>query len=243
MSTLGDRIKQIEEKIAAQLLELGRKPNDCLLLAVSKTHSAPEVFPALQAGIMAFGENKVQEASVKVPELRALCAAAGLEPAFHFIGRLQRNKVKQLLKLEPELIHSVDSLALAGEISLQNASLFPDRVQSVLLQVNTSGEASKGGFAAEAVKSAVEEILRYGNIKICGLMTIGLLSEDTEAVRGGFARLKELFDMLNQDLPNLKLTVLSMGMTDDYLLALEAGSNLVRIGSAIFGARDYGSAL
>lgn len=242
MSTIGDRITEIEEKIAAKLLSLGRNPKDCLLLAVTKTHSAPEILPAIRAGITAIGENKVQEAAVKLPELRALCASEALEFDFHFIGHLQRNKVKQLLKLQPVLIHSVDSVALAEEISRQNASLYPDRVQEILLQANCSGEASKGGFEPEGLLQAAREIVNYSNIKICGLMTIGLLSEDTEAVRAGFGKLKELFAMLKKEIPELELTWLSMGMTDDYPIALEEGSNLVRIGSAIFGARDYGRA-
>ncbi|HOH46578.1 MAG TPA: YggS family pyridoxal phosphate-dependent enzyme [Candidatus Cloacimonadota bacterium] len=243
MSSLADRIKQLEESIAAKLSEMGRNPHDCLLLAVTKTHSAKEIFPALQAGIKAIGENKVQEASAKVPELRELCAAEGLSFDFHFIGHLQRNKVRQLLPLQPVLIHSVDSVALAEELSRQNAKLFPGRVQDILLQVNTSGESSKGGFGASELKQAVDEILKYSNIRICGLMTIGLLAEDTEDARAGFGKLKELFDMLKRDYQVLELTWLSMGMTDDYLVALEEGSNLVRIGSAIFGARDYGRVL
>lgn len=244
MSNIQDRIDRIRGELQDKLVALGRKADDCLLLAVSKTRSPEEIIEALAGGIVGIGENKVQEAAAKLPLLRTLAARKAIDFEFHFIGHLQRNKVKQLLKLRPDLIHSVDSLALAEELSKQIAARGDDKGQDILLQVNCSGELSKGGFEPSELVSMAAKIAELPGLRIRGLMTIGLLADEPEEARLGFRTLKELYQMLKADTviyPALKW--LSMGMSDDYHVALEEGSNLVRIGTAIFGHRNYGAGL
>lgn len=234
MPDIAENISRIETTLKQRLVSLGRREDDCLLVGVTKTHPAEAVCSALQAGILDIGENKVQEATQKLPELSRLAPDSPYR--FHFIGHLQSNKVKALLRLKPFLIHSVDSFRLASAISEQS-----ETPSDILIQVNTSGEASKSGLEPEIAQAEIMRIAELKRIRIMGLMTIGLLAEEPEAARPGFRMLKELFDDLAKtDHPRLRMRYLSMGMTDDYLIALEEGSNLVRIGSAIFGNRNYG---
>lgn len=232
MTSIEQNIKQIKDRITIAAQRVGINPQDITLIAVTKTQSAESVNLALKAGIMDFGENKVQEAARKLEGVTVPYAC------FHFIGHLQTNKVKALLKLNPGLIHSVDSLHLAREISAESAKL--NRTQAMLLQVNTSGEQSKYGIEPHQAIKLAEEITQLPNISIKGLMTIGRLSEEAEDSRQDFRLLKDLFDTLKKlQMPKLDMKWLSMGMTNDFEIAIEEGANLVRIGSAIFGARYY----
>ena len=230
MTALSETIHLVRQRIDEAARQAGRKPEDIMLVAVTKTQPAEVISTALESGITQIGENKVQEASVKLPLLTQPYAG------FHFIGHLQSNKVKALLKLKPCLIHSVDSVTLAQKL---NAELSREsRVQEILLQVNTSREESKSGLAPERVFETAQLIAAMPQLRIQGLMTIGTLSPHPEAARACFRELKLLYDKLAAaHLPGVQMRYLSMGMTADFTLAIAEGSNLVRIGSAIFGER------
>lgn len=243
MHSIRENTDLVRAGIRAALLQAGRAEDDCLLVAVTKTHPASAINEVLSAGVTDFGENKVQEASAKLPELWESVAPSATA-RFHFIGHLQSNKVKALLRLQPWLIQSVDSYSLAETISKQLTSLGAEAgsPQNILIQVNTSGEDSKSGMTPATAKEQILRIADLPHLRIKGLMTIGLLADDPEAARAGFKALKTLFDELRaeQD-PRLEMRYLSMGMTDDYQVAISEGANLVRIGSAIFGTRKRGT--
>lgn len=226
-------IDALKQRIVLVTQRIGKKADDILLVAVTKTHPAEEIDIALRHGITHIGENKVQEAEDKLPLLKEPYAG------FHFVGHLQSNKIHALLRLNPYLIHSVDSLELAEKL---NAALEKSgKVQEILLQVNTTGEESKSGMEPEALTDMAEQIAKLKNIKIMGLMTIGKLVEQPEEGRIYFTKLRDLFIKLKaKNIPNVQMQWLSMGMTDDFEIAIEEGANLIRIGSAIFGARNYG---
>ncbi len=195
-------------------------------MAVSKTHPAESVRAAHQAGQNLFGESRVQEARAKIPEL-----PSSLE--WHFIGHLQKNKIRHALPLF-DLFHSVDSLALAQDIHR-----IADELGShprVLLEVNVSGEGSKFGFRPETLRAEIEKLLALPRLTIEGLMTIPPLAQETESSRKFFVKLRELRDTLQADF-HLQLPELSMGMTNDYPVAVEEGATMVRVGTAIFGER------
>ncbi|EOZ92621.1 Hypothetical protein A33Q_4002 [Indibacter alkaliphilus LW1] len=207
-------------------------PN-CLLVAVSKTHPEEAIMEAYQAGIRDFGENKVQELVEKAEKLPK-------DIRWHMIGHLQRNKVKYMAGFV-HLIHGVDSLKLLKEINKQ--AIKADRTINCLLQVHIAEEESKFGFdEAELMEMLEDEVLpTLKNVKIIGLMGMATFTEDEEQVLREFESLQSLFEkMKKMDLPdNFDLKELSMGMSGDYLLAQSKGSTMVRIGSAIFGERDY----
>ena len=228
--TIKDSIDRIRRELDNQLKELNREPDSVLLVAVTKTHGVDVVEAALKAGITDFGENKVQEAMRKVPMLSVPYRG------FHFIGHLQTNKINQLLSLKPKLIHSVDSLHL--EENLHLALGRTNRTQDILIQINSSQEDSKGGFGFDEAEEIVRHVSSYNTLRVKGLMTIGQLGEP-ELSRPLFARMRELFLEL-KGLPGVEMNHLSMGMSHDYLIAVQEGANLVRIGSAIFGDRNYG---
>jgi pyridoxal phosphate enzyme (YggS family) len=232
MASIEQNVRIVQGRIRAAAERCGRNPEDILPVAVTKTQSAETVNATLQCGIRHFGENKVQEALQKLPLVTVPYAG------FHFVGHLQTNKVKALLKLEPYLIHSVDSLHLAKEISgvLEGAG----RTQDILLQVNTSGEESKSGCEPDELMQLTREVALLPNLSVKGLMTIGRLSDRAEDSRQDFRLLKELsVELKALNLPGIELQWLSMGMTNDFEIAIEEGANLVRIGSAIFGERHY----
>jgi len=232
MTATEQNIRIVKDKIALASKRAGKNPQDIMLVAVTKTQSAELVNQALQAGITDFGENKVQEAASKLPLITESYTG------FHFIGHLQTNKVKMLLKLNPCLIHSVDSFHLAQAIS--KASDGQDRMQPILLQVNTSGEDSKSGMEPQNLISVAKEISLLPNLQIKGLMTIGRLSANPEDSRQDFQFLSNLFAKLTAlKIPKLDMKWISMGMTNDFEIAIEEGANMIRIGSAIFGKRLY----
>jgi len=225
-------VRTIRNRIETVAQRTGRNPDRILLVAVTKTQPAETINQALQAGITDFGENKVQEADKKLPFINKPFTG------FHFIGHLQTNKIKALLKLNPCLIHSVDSFHLA--MALSTALEGQDKKQDILLQVNTSGEDSKHGIEPKYLLHLAKEIAMLPRIQIKGLMTIGRLSPNPEDSRQDFKLLKALGAELTQaKIPKLDILWLSMGMTNDFEIAIEEGANLVRIGSAIFGVRSY----
>ena len=213
-------LRDIERRIAASCKRAGRSPDEVTLVAVTKTIDVSAVEAAFRAGVRHFGENRVQEAIPKIEQL------AELRPdlTWHMIGHLQTNKAKTAADIF-DIIQSVDSLKLAETISRRS-----ERTVPVLIEVNVGGEATKSGFSPTEVGEAVRQIGKLPNISIEGLMTIAPLVSDAEEVRPVFRRLREMGEALG-------LRHLSMGMTDDFEVAIEEGATLVRIGRAIFGER------
>ena len=226
--TLAPEIQNIRARIAKASTRAGRRPEEVTLVAVSKTVGADKIKEAIAAGVENIGENRVQEAWQKFQ-------AIGRGVKWHMIGHLQTNKVKRALQFV-DMIQSVDSLHLAAEIQRQAEKL--DRAVDVLVQVNTSGEDTKFGFAPEETVAAVEEIAAFPRLRVKGLMTIGAFLPDPEEVRPCFRRLRELKEKIaGRNLPGVEMQTLSMGMTDDFEVAIEEGSTMVRIGRSIFGER------
>ncbi len=222
-------IKNNIEKFRSEL-----KPVKVKLIAVSKTHPVDRIKEAYESGQRIFGENKVQELTEKQPQLPT-------DIEWHLIGHLQRNKVKYIAPFV-SLIHSVDSLKLLEEINKQGGKL--NRVIHCLLQVYIAKEETKFGLDVSELEELVrsKEVSSFKFVSVDGLMGIATLSENNEQIRSEFRSLKNLFDRLkNQSLPsNIQMKELSMGMSSDYKIAIEEGSTFVRIGTAIFGGREYG---
>jgi pyridoxal phosphate enzyme (YggS family) len=213
-------------RIADAVAKSGRSPGEVQLIAVSKKQDAEKVRAVFDAGQAIFGESRVQEARVKIPLLPSAVR-------WHFIGHLQKNKIRHALPLF-ELFHSVDSSALAGDIEriADEEGLSP----RMLLEVNVAGEGSKIGFAPDALRRELEALLALRRITIEGVMTIPPLAPDPEESRRYFVALRELRDTLEQEFA-VRLPQLSMGMSNDYGVAIEEGATLVRVGTAIFGNR------
>ncbi len=213
-------LQQVRERIAAACDRAGRTPDDVTVIAISKGFPAAFVEDAVRAGVADIGENRVQEAQSKFEEL----SGRGVNPRWHLVGHLQTNKVRTVLALF-DIIHSVDSLRLAQVIDRQATTTVP-----VLIEVNVAGEATKYGFAPGEVAAAREKIASLPRLEVEGLMTVAPMVSDPQDVRSVFRRLRELRDALG-------LRHLSMGMTDDFEVAVEEGATMVRIGRAIFGPR------
>ena len=215
--------------MAVSAEKTGRRLEDITLVAVSKTIPPARINEAIGAGIRIIGENKVQVAQQKFDEVD--------EVNWHMVGHLQTNKVKYALKIF-DLIQSVDTYHLAEEIN-KRAEKDGKKVP-VLIEVNTSGEESKYGCNPEETEDLVLHISQLPSVEIKGLMTIGLFSDNPALVRPCFVKLRRIFDSLSgQNVPNVKMEIISMGMSADFDLAIEEGSNMVRIGTAIFGPRRY----
>ena len=229
--TIAENVALVKENIARAARAAGRDPAEIRLVAASKTNDADRVREAIAAGVEICGENRVQE----MLEKAAQGAYAGAE--LHFIGHLQKNKVKQVVGLA-SLIHSVDSLELLAVIDRCAAAR--GLVQDVLLEVNIGGEASKSGFAPEEIPAALEKAEEYAAVRVRGLMAIPPLCAAPEENRPFFLRMKQLFvDNGRKKYDNVSMDFLSMGMSGDYTEAVACGADLVRVGTAIFGARDY----
>lgn len=231
MSSIRQNTEEIKSRIAAAAVRSGRKPDDVKLIAVTKLHEASEVDEAALAGITDVGENKVQELCLKQPMVKAALN-------WHLIGHLQTNKVKQIIG-KVSLIHSVDSLHLAEEINKRAES--SGIMQDILIQVNAAGEVQKSGICPQETEQLIRDISgSCCNINIKGLMFIAPAADDPEDVRVYFKEVKTLFDRLSVlSLDRVTMEILSMGMSGDYEVAIEEGSTMVRIGTAIFGQRDY----
>src|SRR5438477_225861 len=230
MNSIAENLEGVWAQIAQAAAKSGRTVEEIELVAISKTHEAAKVREAAEAGQTLFGESRVQEARVKIPEL-----ASSLR--WHFVGHLQKNKIRHALPLF-EMIHSVDSLALAEDINriAEEDGLHP----RVLLEVNVAGEGSKFGFKPETLRKEMESLLALPRLSILGLMTIPPIAEEAEASRKYFVQLREERDRVQTEF-HVDLAQLSMGMTQDFAVAVEEGATLVRVISdcrRICGATD-----
>ena len=218
----------IKQNVSQILSEL---PDGIQLVAAAKTRSPEEILEAVEAGIKIIGENYVQEAE------RA-CEIVGNKAKWHFIGHLQKNKVKKAVKLF-DVIETVESIELAREIDKRCAQI--GKTMPVLIEINSGRELQKAGVLPENVEQLVREISACPNIRIMGLMTMGPRFGNQEDSRPYFVETKKLFEKIKKiNLPDTEMNYLSMGMTNSYKIALEEGANIVRIGSKLFGERDYG---
>ena len=225
-------IEYIQELKGRAAQRSGRKADEVLLVAVTKLHSPDEMNEAIDAGITDIGENKVQEILDKYDRVKPV--------RWHLIGHLQTNKVKYIID-KVAMIHSVDSLKLAKEIDKRAQQ--HDLVMDILVQVNSAEEESKFGITTEETDQLIADITEQcPNIRIKGLMCIAPFEDDPEDVRGYFAEVKQIYDKyVNEKSERIDFEYLSMGMTHDFEVAIEEGSNLIRVGTAIFGYRDYRS--
>ena len=227
---LKENLREVEENIRIACEKSGRNREDVTLIAVSKTKPVSMLQEIYDCGVRHFGENKVQEMCMKQESLPK-------DIVWHMIGHLQINKVKYLMS-DTALIHSVDSLKLAQEIEKQAAKC--DKTVDILIEVNIAEEDSKFGIKKEETLSLVREVAKLSHIKIQGLMTIAPYVENPEDNRLYFRQIKQLsVDINNQNIDNVSMNVLSMGMTGDYMVAIEEGATLVRVGTGIFGERNY----
>ena len=229
--TISENVSLVKEKLALAAARAGRSPSEITLLAASKMNDVARIREAFDAGITVFGENRVQE----MLEKNALGAYAGA--SLHFIGHLQKNKAKQVVGLA-RLIHGVDSVALLRVLS--RLAVSKGIVQDVLLEVNIGLEASKSGFTPAEIPSALDACEDFPGIRVRGLMAIPPVCRNSDEIRPYFAQMQQLFiDNGEKKYDNSSMDFLSMGMSGDYEIAVEYGSNLVRVGSGIFGPRNY----
>ena len=225
-----ENLEQVRKNIEEACRAVNRDPGEVTLISVSKTKPVSMLQEAYDAGSRDFGENKVQEIMDKYPQLPS-------DIRWHMIGHLQRNKVKYIVD-KVALIHSVDSLRLAETI--ENEAAKHNVTVPILIEVNVAQEESKFGLKTEEVLSLVESVAALPHINIKGLMTIAPYVEDPEENRGIFSQLKKLsVDIAAKNINNVNMSVLSMGMTGDYQVAVQEGATMVRVGTGIFGERDY----
>lgn len=228
--TVKENLEQVRQNIVAAASKAGKKSEDIILVMATKTVDSERIREAIRAGGHIIGENKVQEALKKYAVLK------DEDTEWHFIGHLQTNKVKDVLKFA-DMIHSVDRLSLVEK--LDQRLLQEGRSLDILVQVNTSQEESKYGIAPEEAISLIKQTAKYDTLKIRGLMTIGLFTKDEIKIRKCFKVLKETYDtLIKEAIDRVQMKYLSMGMSGDYQIAIEEGANMVRIGTAIFGARN-----
>jgi len=226
MEFIGENYSELKKSISETCFKCGRNADEIKVVAVSKTFSSGYVLELMKEGHIDFGENKVQELMVKREELK------DKNINWHLIGHLQTNKVKYIIDFVT-LIQSVDSYKLAIEID-KYASKSGKSVD-ILIQINTSGEDQKSGVEPENAEELCRSVSGFENIKLRGLMTIGMFTDNEEIIRDNFRTLKNIYDNLKTGFKNFD--ILSMGMTSDYCIAIEEGANMLRIGSAIFGNR------
>jgi pyridoxal phosphate enzyme (YggS family) len=237
---LQTNLAHVKGRIAAGAIRVGRDPDEITLVAVTKTFPPETIEAAWNAGLREFGENRLQEAEPKITSLRE----KGLDLNWHMVGHLQRNKVKKAIGLF-DIIHSVDSVRLAREIS--NRCTAKGTGMPILLEVNVSGESSKYGFRVQEANSqqeqqfldAVEQIAALPRLDVQGLMTMAPLDAPEEVLRSCFRSLRGLFEKLKEAFPEVNWHHLSMGMTDDFEVAIEEGATMIRVGRAIFGERTH----
>ena len=230
MSMLLDNLKDVEERIQAACDRSGRKREDVLLVAVSKTKPVEMIEEVMTAGIVDFGENKPQE-------LRDKYEVLPKNLRVHMIGHLQTNKIKYVID-RVVLIHSIDSIHLAEAVNAEAKK--HNRIMPVLVEVNVAQEESKSGFLVEKAENAIREIAKLSNIRVEGLMTIAPFVENAEENRQYFVKLRKLsVDIAAKNIDNVTMHHLSMGMTGDYEVAIEEGATMVRVGTGIFGERNY----
>lgn len=227
---LEENLAEVQEKVAAAAKRAGRDPKDIQLLPVSKTKPVEDMRVLMEKGVTAFGENYVQEIRQKYEEL-------GDAVTWHMIGHLQRNKVKYIID-KVAMIHAVDTIELAEQI--EKEAVKHSCEMDVLMEVNIAKEESKWGFSAEEAQEAAARIGQFPHVHLKGLMTSAPITEDPETNRKYFEGLRKLSEKIgSQHYDNVTMDVLSMGMTQDYEVAIEEGATIVRVGTAIFGKRDY----
>lgn len=225
-----ENVHQIWNNIRKACEKSGQSSENITLVAVSKTVEADTMNAAIQSGLTAFGENRVQEIRRKYDSVEK-------GPAWHLIGHLQTNKVKYIID-KVDMIQSVDSVRLAKEISKRAVQV--GRIVEILIQINVAEEAQKFGISSDQLPSLLNEISSLPGIIVKGLMLIAPYSDDPETVRPFFRKMKDIFDSTAKEkYDNVDMTYLSMGMTGDYQVAIEEGANMVRIGSGVFGLRSY----
>ena len=232
MNDIASRLLAIKDQIASLTHQAGRAPDDVQLLAVSKTKPIEAIYAAYQAGQRQFGESYVQEAIPKIQLLQKNSDYADIE--WHFIGPLQSNKTKPVAE-HFDWVHSVDREKIAQRLNEQRPAHLP--ALNVCLQINISGEQTKSGINADEVFGLAGIISQFPRLKLRGLMTIAENTDDMNVVRDNFLHMQQLFNQLKSQYPSVD--TLSMGMTDDMPLAINCGSTMVRIGTAIFGSREY----
>ena len=225
-----ENVAEVEARIQAACKRAGRRREEVTLIAVSKTKPVSDIYEVIETGIKDYGENKVQEMCDKMEIIQ--------EPLnWHMIGHLQRNKVKYIVD-KAKLIHSVDSLRLAQQISQE--AIKKEVEVDILIEVNVAEEASKVGLSTEAVIQMIEAMAKLPAVHIKGLMTVAPFTDNPEDNRPYFRNLKQLaVDIDGKNIDNVTMSVLSMGMTGDYEVAIEEGATMVRVGTGIFGARIY----
>ena len=229
LKNIQDNIDNVLEEITSAAKSAGRNPDEIKLMAVTKTKPIEYAEAAYKAGIRLFGENRVQEMESKFISFHS-------DAEIHFIGHLQRNKIKKALTVA-SAVDSIDKYETAEELSKYSKALEKDI--SILLEYNTSDEQSKSGFLSEKeLFEAVDKIRELGNLNIRGLMTIAPLTNDEKAIREAFRMLANLFKKFDTMHPDLKINTLSMGMSYDFKIAIEEGSNIIRIGTRLFGSRN-----
>lgn len=226
--SIRDNLERVKERIAGACERVGRHPEEVTLVAVTKTVETDRIREAVDAGVTVLGENRIQEAEPKIESLNE-------RVTWHMIGHLQRNKAGKAVTMF-DMIQSVDSLRLARELDKRSAAA--GRSMEVLVEVNTSGEETKFGIGPETAVDVIGKISELPNLAVKGLMTIGAFTDDESVVRKCFSTLRGLAEETHHaGFPNVEMHYLSMGMTSDFEPAIEEGSNMVRIGTAIFGSR------
>lgn len=228
MHRIRENLKIVRERIARAAEAAGRRPQEITLVAVAKTFPVEDILEGVEAGITIIGENRVQEAASKH-------RAVGERVQWHLVGHLQSNKAKKAVEIF-SLIHSIDSADLAREVGRR--ALAAGKVQEVLVEVNTSGEPQKFGVEPNRAFEVLKDLSGIEGIKVCGLMTVGPLTDEVTKIRKAFEKLRRIFEEAEKlGLEGVEMRHLSMGMSGDFELAIAEGSNMVRIGSAIFGRR------
>ena len=226
MEIIKNNLEIINKKIKKAALRADRNPEEIKLVAVTKTATIEQIEEAIKAGVKIIGESKVQEAKEKYQIITA-------DIEWHLVGHLQTNKVKYAVEIF-DCIHSIDSIKLAKEIDKR--SLQFGKITNVLVEVNVSGEETKCGIKPEEVETFLKEISKFSRIRVRGLMTIAPIVEDKEEVRPYFRKLRELSkEIKSKNIKNVRMDYLSMGMSEDFEIAIEEGANMVRIGRGIFG--------
>lgn len=229
---IAEALHKVREKIIDAAIKAGRSPDEIKLVAVSKTVGIKSIIEAVSSGATILGESKVQEAIGKVTEFSAM--NTGMQPEWHFIGNLQKNKAKAAVRIF-DLIHSLDSVSLAEELNRYSGSM--NKVQRVLVQVKLSDEKAKHGINEEEVIGLLEKVSWMDYLRLDGLMTIPPFFDDPELARPYFIRLRRLAEKARAR--GFSIDHLSMGMSNDFEVAIEEGATMVRVGTAIFGERNY----
>ena len=231
---ISQNLKDVNRRISEACARAGRRREDVTLIAVSKMNPAEAVAAAAECGQYIFGENRVQELRSKQEEAAGICTE---DLEWHLIGHLQTNKVKDVVG-KVRLIHSVDSVKLAEAIDKESAK--QGIISDILLEMNVSGEESKFGITEEEIFNIIDRIVVLKHIKINGLMTVAPYTEEPETNRIYFKKMKDFsVDISSKNIDNISMNILSMGMTGDFEIAIEEGATHIRVGTGIFGARDY----